>query len=685
MDKEHTKLMISMGQVLRGYLIFPIVFGLILLLLTIGLFFVSEAAGLVSAGAFLIYVIALVIFLMINHNQLERGLIRFARQYGGLEGEMISDFPMPYVVTDPDGRILAYNRIFSRIYDEKSATNNICQIFHEVEPEDLVFDEDVNNVSIFYDNRDYRLCIKHLQVTSELIESKIALLPRHHMTLCVIYMFDETEIINMMRRMVGDQLVIGSIYIDNYDEILSRNLDVQKNIQAAMIDKVIGAYFSNVGGVVRKLERDRYFVIFKRKYLSGLQRNKFEFLDQIREMEIDEDHVITISVGIGAGEDYAQAESSSNNALELALGRGGDQVVVKEGERVYFYGGKSKQVEKNTRVRARVKAVALRDVLISKERIVVMGHKNADIDSFASAIGIYRAAKTLGKSAYVVYNENNNTIRHVMKKFLEDEEYQQGVFLSPDLAEDYVNRDTALVIVDVNKPDIFECPDLVQNTPTVVLIDHHLQSGDKIDNLVLSYVEPAASSASEMVTEILQYIADTVTLKKIEAEALYGGILIDTDSFNRNAGVRTFEAAAYLRKIGIDIHEVHNMFQDSLETAKIKALALGTAEQIIPGFVIAESPAEGVANPTVVASQVANELLNLQDVKGSFVLTNIAGRIYVSARSNGDTNVQLVMERLGGGGHLNAAGCQLDNMTMEEARKALTATLRKMLDDQDLV
>ncbi|MBQ9032460.1 MAG: DHH family phosphoesterase [Parasporobacterium sp.] len=683
--KEKRELMLNMGAVMKGYLIFPAIFGVILLALTVVLFFIYIPTGLVAAAAFVLYVLALIVFFAINNRNLERGLVRFARQYGGLEGEMISDFPMPYVLTDPDGRILAYNKIFGRIYDEKAGIDHITQIFHEVTEEDLHFDAESNNVSVFYDNRDYRLCIRHIKVTKDLIEDKIVLMPRHDMTLCVIYMFDETEIVNMMRKTLAEQMVIGSIYVDNYDEVLSRDLDIQKNIQAAMIDKTIGAYFSNVGGVVRKLERDRYFVIFKRKYLTGLQRNKFELLDQIKELDTDNEHVITISVGIGVGEDYTQAEAASNSALELALGRGGDQVVVKEGERVYFYGGKTKQVEKNTRVKARVKAIALRDVLISKERVVIMGHKNADIDSFASAIGIYRAARSLGKNAFIIVNKGTNTIQPVIEQFLADEEYAMGVFISPEQAEEFVNQNTALVIVDVNRPEIFECPDLVQETPTVVLIDHHLQSGDKIDNLVLSYVEPTASSASEMVTELLQYITDSIGLRKLEAEALYGGIIIDTDSFTRNTGVRTFEAAAYLRKIGIDIQAVHNTFRDTLDTIRVKAAALETAEEIIPGFVAAVSPSGGVFNPTVVAAQVANDLLDIKGVKASFVMTTISGRTYISARSIGDTNVQLVMERMGGGGHLNVAGCQLENTSSDEAKKILAATLRKMLEENSLV
>ena len=682
---ENEKLYIKKGIILKGYLIFPLIFGAIFLLLTIGLYFIDERAGLIASGLFCAYGTAFGIFYLLNNTKLEKSLIRFARQYGGLEGELISDFPIPYVITDPDGGIIAYNKVFGRIYDEKSGIDTISKVFHQVTKKDLKFEGNSNNISLVYDNRNYRLCIKHLKVTKDLIESKIALLPEHDMTLCIIYIYDETEVVHMMRQIQEEQLVIGSIYVDNYDELLNRNLNVQRNVKAAMIDQTIGVYFSNVGGVVRKLERDRYFVIFKKKYLGSLERNKFEILDQIKKLDIDENRAVTISVGLGANEDYLEAEKSANNALELALGRGGDQVVVKDGEHISFYGGKTRQSESSSRVKARVRANNMRDIFVSKERVVAMGHKIADIDSFAATMGIYKAARAMGKKAYIVINPETNTIKPVINTFLEDNEYGQGVFVTPEQAQALVDEETALVIVDVNKPEIFECPDLVQNTKSVILIDHHLQSGEKIDNLVLSYIEPTASSASEMVTEILQYVPDRISFKKIEAEALYAGILIDTDFFTRNTGVRTFEAAAFLRKNGIDIQNVQNQFRDTLETTKVKAQAMGTVEEIVPGYVMAVSDSEGVANPTVVAAQIANELLNIQNVKASFVMTNIAGRTHISARSIGSTNVQLVMEKLGGGGHLNIAGCQLDETSIEDAKRILSLTLQKMIDENDLV
>ena len=319
MNKERREFIINTGSVIRGYIIFPVVFCAILLILTIVLFIVYEPTGLISAAALILYIIALIVFLMSNNRSLEKGLIKFARQYGGLEGELISDFPMPYVITDPDGRIVAYNKLFGRIYDDKSGIDDICRIFRELNPEDLHFDTETSNISVVYDNREYRLCIKHLKVTKDLIESKIVLMPEHDLTLCIIYMFDETEIVNMVRKGVDEQLVIGYVYVDNYDEVAARDLDIQKNIKGAMIDKMIGEYFTNVEGVVRKLERDRYFVIFKHKYLTGFQSSKFELVDKIKGLDEDQEHAVTVSIGIGVGDSFAKADAAARQADASAV------------------------------------------------------------------------------------------------------------------------------------------------------------------------------------------------------------------------------------------------------------------------------------------------------------------------------------------------------------------------------
>ena len=681
---DDKKIKIKMGNVLKGYRVFPIIFGVIFLALTIILIFVDKKAALIAAIAFALYVIALVIFQLINNRKLMNGLVEFVNGYENVQNELISEFPIPYALLDYNGTIILSNSRFSKFYGGSAGEENIVELFKELKEDDLVFEGRENNISIVYDSRNFRLNIQKVKIPNELLQDSLFVVARKAGYLLAAYMFDETEIVNMMKQGVEQQMVIGSLYVDNYQDVIGNAQDVSKSLIIAQIDRTINDYFSRVEGVVTKIEKDRYFVVFKRKYLSQMQRNKFDILDEVKGLTPDEEMKFTISMGIGVGENYSKDYEYATLALELALGRGGDQVVVKEGERVYFYGGKTKQAEKNTRVKARVNALSLREIIKSHDHVVVMGHKMSDVDSFGAAIGIYKAAKSLGKRAHIVLNELNNAVQPVLERFMDLEEYAEGVFVSNDEAHKYVNKETVLVIVDVNKPDIFECPELVNMTNTVVLIDHHLQSGDRVDNLVLSYTEPTASSACEMVAEMLQYISDDVKLTKTEAEAMYAGILIDTDYFTKNTGVRTFEAAAYLRKSGIDVGMVNGLFRDSLEDVKIKAEAIRNAELIEEGYAYAVVNADESINPQIVAAKVANELLNAKGIKASFAMTDYNGKVFISARSIGDINVQLVMERMGGGGHMNIAGAQLKGSNIEDATKKLKLTVRKMIEEGDL-
>jgi c-di-AMP phosphodiesterase-like protein len=328
-------------------------------------------------------------------------------------------------------------------------------------------------------------------------------------------------------------------------------------------------------------------------------------------------------------------------------------------------------VEKNTRVKARVKAHALRELLESKEKIVIMGHKIGDIDSLGAAIGIYVAAKSIGKPAYIVINEITTSIRPMLELFTESGDYDDDMFINSERAIEMVSYGTAVVVVDVSRPSYVECPEILNKTKDIVVLDHHRRSSDTIENASLSYIEPYASSASEMVAEILQYFTDGIKLKPVEAEAMYGGIMIDTNNFSKKTGVRTFEAAAFLRKCGADVTNVRKLFRDSFDDYKAKAEAISSAEAFEEVYAMAVCPSEGIDSPTVLGAQIANELLNINGVKASFVLTEHNHKVYVSARSMGDINVQLIMERLGGGGHLDTAGAQMENVSIYEAKGIL--------------
>ena len=419
--------------------------------------------------------------------------------------------------------------------------------------------------------------------------------------------------------------------------------------------------------------------MIKQKYVERIEGDRFNILEEVKTVNIGNEMSVTLSIGLGMnGDTYIQNYEYARTAIDMALGRGGDQAVVKDGGKIQYYGGKSQQLEKTTRVKARVKAHALRELLETKDRLLIMGHKIGDIDSFGAAIGMYRIATALNKRASIVINEVTSSVRPTMDRFLENSDYPEDLFLTGDQAADTVDANTALVVVDVNRPSYTEAPELLKLVKTIVVIDHHRQSSEIITNATLSYVEPYASSACEMVAEILQYVADSIRMKSQEADAMYAGIVIDTNNFTNQAGVRTFEAAAFLRRNGADVTRVRKLFRDKMEDYKARAEAVRQAEVFEDAFAISVCPSEGLESPTVVGAQAANELLDIVGIKASVVLTPYEGKIYVSARSIDEINVQVMMEKLGGGGHRTIAGAQLLDMTVEEAKEKVREIIKKM-------
>ena len=459
---------------------------------------------------------------------------------------------------------------------------------------------------------------------------------------------------------------------------------VRRSLLAALVERKMNQYFSRFDGMLRRLEKDKYLLVMRRKSLEELKEKRFDILEEVKTVNIGNEMAVTISIGIGynAGS-YIKNSEYARIAIDLALGRGGDQVVMKDGEHIQYFGGKTQAVEKNTRVKARVKAHALKEFMLSKERVVVMGHKNTDADSFGSAIGIYRAAKTLNKRTHIVLESPNSSVRPLMEGFLNSADYDDDMFINCHEARELVDENTLVVVVDVNRPSYTECEDILHMTKTIVVLDHHRQGSEVIRNAVLAYVEPYASSACEMVAEILQYFADGVRIRNIEADSLYAGIMIDTDNFQQKTGVRTFEAAAFLRRCGADVTRVRKLFREDMNDYRAKGETISNAEIFMDCFAISECPHDYVDSPTVVGSQAANELLNVVGVKASFVLTEYRGMIYISARAIDEVNVQIIMERMGGGGHLNMAGCQLEG-SMSEAKRILKDTLTEMLEEGEI-
>lgn len=670
------------------HLLYPVILGLMAVCIGVYVYVHNMTAGLVIIGAGAVYVLVALIMYFLHKPVVMHDLINFAVDYAKVQKVLLRDLAIPYGLMDIDGNILWLNKELEALFEGRDVKGqNVSEIFTERTVEDFVSSEERKEFEMNYHDRAYSIVCRRINVSDVFTSTQVLSIEDDRDCLVAFYMFDETENRRLLKENSDQRLVAGLIYIDNYEEALESVEDVKKSLLTALIERKINQFGANIDAVVKKLEKDKYFIAFQYKYLEGLQAGKFEILDEVRSVNIGNEMDMTISMGIGYnGDTYTQNCEYSRMAMDMALGRGGDQAVVKDGDRTYYYGGKSKQVEKNTRVKARVKAHALREILSSKENVIIMGHKIGDIDSFGAAIGIYRAVKSLNKKAYIVLNEVTTSLRPMINRFAGNTDYEEDLLIKSPIAIELAKKEknTAVIVVDVNRPSYTECPELLELCKTVVVLDHHRQTSEIIENALLSYVEPFASSTCEMVAEILQYIQDGIKLKQVEADAMYGGIMIDTNNFTQKTGVRTFEAAAFLRRNGADVTRVRMMFRNDIAEYKARAEAVSRAEVFCEQFAMADCDASGLESPTVVCAQAANELLNISGINASFVLTDYNNRIYISARSIDKINVQLIMERLNGGGHMNIAGAQLDGYTIDEAKNCLRETIKLMIEEGDI-
>ncbi|MEE3420375.1 MAG: DHH family phosphoesterase [Lachnospiraceae bacterium] len=675
------------GQ-LKNYLHWPLIYTCIWAALIVILFpLAGVKAGFVGLGFFAIQLIMSMFLLKKSEPQLLGAMITFANRYGKVQEKLLQDFKIPYALLDKKGNFLWMNEEFIRISGrERSYHRHISTIFENVQQTDLPLDEEQAEYSVTSESKTYRMIMQRVETADLLVTEEMPLsLTEEEDFFIAVTLFDETELVGMRKEREEDQMVVGYLTLDNYDEVLEGVEDVRKSLLVALVERKINKYFASVDAVVKKLNHDRYFFFMRKKSLDELEKNKFALLDEVKTVSIGNEMAMTISAGIGLGGDsFLSNSDAARVAMDLALGRGGDQVVVKDGYRTRFYGGKTESAEKITRVKARVKAQALKEILTGKNRVVIMGHKISDIDSIGAAIGLYRAAQSIGKPASIVADDVAESVRPVIDGFRDKKGADPEMFVDRRRAKELTNADTALIIVDTNRASYTACKELLHLTTSIVVFDHHRQGVDRIDNAVLSYIEPYASSACEMVAEVLQYFDESLRLKSNEADAMYAGIVVDTNGFITRTGVRTFEAAAYLRRSGADITRVRKMFRDEPEDLRARAKAIADAELFQNEYAISICPSEGTSQPTVVAAQAANELLNVKNVKASFVLTSYNDQIYISARAIDEVNVQLIMERLGGGGHLNIAGAQLQEYTIDEAVELLKNTIIEMHNDGDL-
>lgn len=684
MNNMQTKSFKPSGR-LNSIFLWPVGLGILLVLLDILLCFVSSVAASIVAVFIVIYAFVCAMMICYFRPRIIKEIVEFSSNYSQVQRQLLYELSIPYCLLDNKGNILWMNASMQASINRKNDLNkNISTIIPELSANVFRNFEDFKEIRVAFNDRDYRVEMK--RISADIITQGVNILAKdYNSSLVAMYMFDETDINQYIQKIRDERFVVGLVYIDNYEDALESVDDVRRSLFVGLVDKRVNKYFSAGAAIIRKLEKDKYLVVFRYKFLEKLLADKFSLVEDIKSVKVGNEKTLTLSIAIGTGAaDYARNYDIAKAAMDLALGRGGDQAVIKDGEKIYYYGGKSQQMEKNTRVKVRVKAHALRQILEANDNVLIMGHNLPDIDSFGSALGIYIIAKKFGKEAHIVFGEISSSVRPFMNRFIDKEEYPDDMFIKKEEAENYLTASTVVIVVDVNRPQRTECPQLLDKCKTIIVFDHHRRSSDTITGAVLSYVDPYASSACEMVTEMIQYVDDGIKLKAFEADALYAGISIDTDGFNSKSGPRTFEAAAFLRRHGADVTRVRKMLRNDMNEYKAIASAVSKSEVYKSAFAITVFDGEGLESPTIGGAKAANQLLDISGIKASFVITQYEDKLYISARSIDEVNVQLVMEKLGGGGHMSIAGAQLTNCTIQQAVNTIKLTLDNMLAEGEI-
>ena len=657
----------KISKLFSGYMKWPSYIAILLIGLSVLIFIVDAAAGLIMLFISII-VLAVLALLYTNYKQyIDMAIVSYAMNFHEKQSELNLDLDIPYAILNEEASVVWSNKKFDEIFNtNRQAYKKITRVFGEI---DLRQISQKNEFCIRYDGRSYRLILKAGEIEDRILYS--------------LYLYDETELGEIRDLLADSALVSGYIYIDNYEDVMQSVEEVRSSLLVALIDRKIKQYFADEG-IVHKLEKDKYFFVTNHSYLMKLKESRFELLEEAKEISIGNTMSITLSIGIGEGaETFGESSDYASTAIEMALARGGDQVVIKNKEDLLYYGGKSQSVEKTTRVKARVKAKALSELILSKKKIIIMGHKVMDIDCLGSAIGVWCIANELKRTAHIISTQVNTAVKNVLDKFAPPA-YPEDLFIDAKKAEKIIDADTLLIVVDVNRPSITEAPELLTLTDNIVVLDHHRQGSESIRNAKLSYIESYASSACEMVAEILQYVADGIKLKPDEADAMYAGIVVDTQNFNNQTGVRTFEAAAFLKRNGADTTRVRKLFRENVNDYIAKAEATHNVTIYEEHYAISYCPAEGLERPTVVCAQVANDLLNIIGIKASIVFTKVGNTVYISARSIDEANVQFMMEKIGGGGHRAIAGAQLKDMDIDTAIDRVKMLITDMISKGEL-
>lgn len=580
----------------------------------------------------------------------------------------VFNLPVPLVVIDFDGKINWYNSKFTEVITESSVIgNSIVSLIPSLTLEQFKSGEQQEGIKI--GEKTFNVFANLVNLEDENPQNMIIML----------YWFETTAYIELKHRYHDEKPVLALINVDNFEDVMNETKEEKIPFVTSEIEKRMNLWAMRMNGMIKRYQKDKYIVIFESKYIENLEAKRFSILDEIREIDVGNKIPVTLSVGIGVnGSTPAMLEEDAFACLELALGRGGDQVVIRKKNTFEFYGGKTKAVEKRNRVKARVIAHGFRALIDESSKVFIMGHKTPDMDSFGAAIGIFRCVANRGKEGFIVLTEVNEGIETVYNTIRDKDIYK---FVTPQQAIDLMDENAMVVVVDTHKPSLTECPELLDLTDRVVLMDHHRRSTEFIDKAVLKYMEPYASSTSELVTEILQYMENKPRLEKEEADALLAGITVDTKNFSLKTGVRTFDAAAYLRRQGADTIRVRQLFQDDMQTFVEKAAIVGTAIRHRDSIAISTAEVES-DSIQLIAAQAADDLLDIKGINASFVIARKSdGSVFISGRSLGDINVQVILERLGGGGHLEVAGAQFKDTDIITVKDKLIKSIDQYFEE----
>ena len=583
----------------------------------------------------------------------------------------IKYLPIPMCVIEFNGKIIMHNEKFSDIIGrDRLLDENIKDVVGEIDLTKALNDENEMYSEIEYKEKRYSIVYR---VIKNKTNSDVDYM-------MVLYWLDKTEYLQLKEKYINEKTVIGTIEVDGYEEVLRSADEENRPLITADIERILSTFETESKAAMKRVSKDKFFLVMNREELKKIELDKFEILDKIRHIDHGNTLPVTISMGVGIdGETINDNFKMAVGALDLALGRGGDQVVVKTKDNFSFYGGKSKAVEKKTKVKSRLTGHALRGIINQSEDVLIMGHRYPDMDAMGAAVGIYDLCKACGKESNIVLENLNDSIEIFAKKIKKDN-YYKGIFINHETAIERCKEDTLVIVLDTHRPNFTECPKLLEISDKVVVIDHHRRGVEFISDAVLLFHEIYVSSTCEMVTELIQYMDENIKINKITAEGLLAGINLDTKNFAFKTGVRTFEAASYLRKIGADTIEVKKLFNADISDFTTKAEIIQNTKIINNRICIGYTSSE-IDNVNVIIAKAADELLNIRQVEASFVLGQKDGKVFISARSLGDINVHVMMEKLGGGGHIDIAGAQLKNVSLKKAYNMVHEIIEEFLEE----